>query len=97
LKTQMHKIREMMGICPQHDILFNELTAREHIELYAGLKGVPVGDWSAIVDERLGAVKLLNVADNPIASFSGGMKRRLSVVIATIGDPKIIFLDGTSS
>ena len=94
LKSQIHLIREMMGICPQHDILFAELTAREHINLYAGLKGVPEADWSSIVEERLDAVKLLKVADNPVGSFSGGMKRRLSVVIATIGDPKIVFLDG---
>lgn len=93
LKTQIHQIRAMMGICPQHNILFNELTASEHIELYAGLKGVSEKDWAAIVEERLGAVKLLKVANDPVASFSGGMKRRLSVVIATIGDPKIVFLD----
>ena len=94
LKTQIHQIRQLMGVCPQHDILFNELTAREHIELYSGLKGVPSSEWTAIVEERLGAVKLLNVVDNPVASYSGGMKRRLSVVIATIGDPKVVFLDG---
>ena len=93
LKTQRHKIRSIMGVCPQHDILFNELTAREHIVLYAGLKGLPRKQWESIITERLDAVKLLKVADNPIHTYSGGMKRRLSVVIATIGDPKIMFLD----
>lgn len=96
LKSQIHYIREMIGICPQHDILFDELTATEHIKLYAGLKGVAESDWEMIIEERLGAVKLLKVANNPVGSFSGGMKRRLSVVIATIGDPKIVFLDGIS-
>ncbi|KAI8900097.1 hypothetical protein BC833DRAFT_583272 [Globomyces pollinis-pini] len=93
LRYQMHQIREIMGVCPQHDILFGELTAREHIELYAGLKGVPKNEWDIIINERLHAVRLLKVADNPVRTFSGGMKRRLSVVISTIGDPKIIYLD----
>ncbi|KAJ3275448.1 ATP-binding cassette sub- A member 1 [Terramyces sp. JEL0728] len=93
LTTEMHQIRKIMGVCPQHDILFNELTAREHIELYAGLKGVPKKDWESIVTERLQAVRLLHVADNPVNTYSGGMKRRLSVVISTIGDPKIVYLD----
>jgi ABC-type lipoprotein export system ATPase subunit len=94
LKNQMNEIREIMGVCPQHDILFHELTAREHIELYAGLKGVPRNEWEGIISERLGAVKLLKVLDNPVGSYSGGMKRRLSVVISTIGDPKIVYMDG---
>jgi ABC-type multidrug transport system ATPase subunit len=89
----MHKIRKLMGVCPQHDILFHELTAREHIELYAGLKGVDSSSWDSIVTERLGAVRLLKVVDNPVGTYSGGMKRRLSVVIASIGDPQIVFLD----
>jgi ABC-type multidrug transport system ATPase subunit len=93
LLTQMNEIREIMGMCPQHDILFNELTAREHIELYAGLKCVPKTEWKDLVEVRLDAVKLLKVADKPVSTYSGGMKRRLSVVISSIGDPKIMFLD----
>ncbi|KAJ3314893.1 ATP-binding cassette sub- A member 1 [Boothiomyces sp. JEL0838] len=93
LTTEMHQIRKIMGVCPQHDILFNELTAREHMELYAGLKGVPKKEWDSIITERLQAVRLLHVADNPVNTYSGGMKRRLSVVISTIGDPKIVYLD----
>ena len=93
VKTQIIEIRKMMGICPQHDILFDDLTAREHIELYAGLKGVPKSQWEPLVQERLGQVKLLSVANIRAGTYSGGMKRRLSLVISTIGDPKIIFMD----
>ncbi|KAJ2990991.1 ATP-binding cassette sub- A member 1 [Globomyces sp. JEL0801] len=93
VKDSMLRIRKIMGICPQHDILFDDLTAREHIELYAGLKGVPKEQWEPLIQERLQFVRLLNVADVRAGTYSGGMKRRLSLVIATIGDPKIIFLD----
>ncbi|KAJ3063543.1 ATP-binding cassette sub- A member 1, partial [Rhizoclosmatium hyalinum] len=63
VRTQMSQIRRMLGVCPQHDILFEDLTAREHIELYAGLKGVPKSEWGVLFEERLKAVKLWTVKD----------------------------------
>ena len=83
----------MLGVCPQHDILFDDLSAREHIELYAGLKGVPKKYWTELFEERLKAVKLWTVKDVRAGTYSGGMKRRLSLVISTIGDPRVIFMD----
>ena len=93
VKDQIQEIRSIMGICPQHDILFDDLTAKEHIELYAGLKGVSLAERQALISDRLAAVKLSTVANVRAGTYSGGMKRRLSLVISTIGDPKIIFLD----
>lgn len=40
IKTEMHLIRKQMGVCPQHDILFDDLTVREHLELFATFKGM---------------------------------------------------------
>eukprot|EP00842_Homolaphlyctis_polyrhiza_P002456 jgi/Hompol1/3210/HPOL_001591-RA len=93
VRRQMHRIHKMMGICPQHDILFADLTAREHVYLYAGLKGVPRKQWDLLVVDRLQSVRLLRVADDRSKTYSGGMRRRLSLIISTIGDPKIVFLD----
>ncbi|XJO74377.1 hypothetical protein BDV3_005203 [Batrachochytrium dendrobatidis] len=93
VKYQSQRIRRNMGICPQHDILFDDLTAREHIRLYAGIKGVSKQDIPGLVDERLKIVRLHAVADVRAGTYSGGMKRRLSLVISTIGDPKVIFMD----
>ncbi|KNE56287.1 hypothetical protein AMAG_02112 [Allomyces macrogynus ATCC 38327] len=89
----MDKIRSQMGICPQHDILFDSLTPVEHIELFGGLKNLSRAEIKKVTDERLEAVKLTKVKDHHSSTFSGGMKRRLSVVISTIGDPAIVFLD----
>ncbi|ORX92586.1 hypothetical protein K493DRAFT_316510 [Basidiobolus meristosporus CBS 931.73] len=86
-------IRGMLGVCPQHDILFDDLTAAEHIELYACLKGVPRKEIPELIKSRLEAVRLWKVANKCSAAYSGGMKRRLSVVISTLGDPKIVFMD----
>ncbi|KAK9687931.1 hypothetical protein K7432_014586 [Basidiobolus ranarum] len=86
-------IRGMLGVCPQHDILFDDLTAAEHVELYATLKGIPRNEIPNLIKSRLQAVRLWNVANKRSAAYSGGMKRRLSVVISTLGDPKIVFMD----
>ena len=74
LQTQLYEIKKIMGVCPQHDILFEELTAVEHIQLYAGLKGVHKKEINALVKERLEAVKLFTVKDNLVHTYSGGSK-----------------------
>eukprot|EP01133_Synstelium_polycarpum_P015461 gene15461-18344_t len=91
--SEMAEVRKMTSVCPQHDILWNELTAREHLQLFAELKGIPIEQRQESIDNALESVKLTKVANNQITTYSGGMKRRLSVAISTIGDPKIIFMD----
>ena len=91
--TEKDAIRHMMGVCPQHDILWGEMTAREHLQLFALLKGVPRAEREQVIAEKLESVRLTSVGDNRVSSFSGGMKRRLSVAISSIGEPRIIFMD----
>eukprot|EP00835_Amoeboradix_gromovi_P000798 NODE_30_length_32972_cov_0.541052.p1 type:complete len:800 gc:universal NODE_30_length_32972_cov_0.541052:3165-766(-) len=93
IKNSIGSIQSLMGICPQFDLLFADLTAMEHIELYAELKNVPKAQVRGICEDRLKAVRLWDVKDKFTRTYSGGMKRRLSMVIATIGDPKIVILD----
>jgi ABC-type multidrug transport system ATPase subunit len=52
--THMDKIREMMGVCPQFDVLWADLTGREHLMLFAGMKGIPWKKLSQEADDRLG-------------------------------------------
>jgi ABC-type multidrug transport system ATPase subunit len=82
-----------MGVVPQFDILWNELTAMEHMRMFSLIKGVPQIDIHATSEELLRSVGLYDVRNARAASFSGGMKRRLSVAISAIGDPKIMFMD----
>eukprot|EP01128_Nolandella_sp_AFSM9_P010418 TRINITY_DN7197_c0_g1_i1.p1 TRINITY_DN7197_c0_g1~~TRINITY_DN7197_c0_g1_i1.p1 ORF type:complete len:1837 (-),score=357.54 TRINITY_DN7197_c0_g1_i1:66-5192(-) len=93
VRHDIDTIRRTMGVCPQHDILWGELTAREHLELFAILKGIPSDSIDNEVDRILPLISLDHVADNRVSSFSGGMKRRLSVGISTIGNPSILFMD----
>eukprot|EP01016_Furgasonia_blochmanni_P039228 TRINITY_DN4844_c0_g3_i5.p1 TRINITY_DN4844_c0_g3~~TRINITY_DN4844_c0_g3_i5.p1 ORF type:complete len:272 (-),score=35.08 TRINITY_DN4844_c0_g3_i5:61-876(-) len=82
-----------MGVCPQHDILWNDLTAGEHIRLFSRLKGIKNRALDEEVKTRLSYVNLNDVENALVGTFSGGMKRRLSIAISSIGDPRIIFLD----
>jgi ABC-type multidrug transport system ATPase subunit len=93
IEDEMEEIRKIIGYCPQHDILWDELTAREHLRIFAWLKGVPKGEMAAIIEQKLGEVSLSEVGDALAGTFSGGMKRRLSVAISGIGDPKLLILD----
>uniref|UniRef100_A0A0E0QIM3 ABC transporter domain-containing protein n=1 Tax=Oryza rufipogon TaxID=4529 RepID=A0A0E0QIM3_ORYRU len=89
----MSNIRRMIGVCPQFDILWDALTAKEHMELFASIKGLPPSTIKSVAEQSLIQVKLSQAANVRAGSYSGGMKRRLSVAIALIGDPKLVFLD----
>jgi len=80
-------------VCPQHDVLWGDLTAREHMELFANLKDIPRQHMQEEIRTLLEEVQLNHVADYRVNTFSGGMKRRLSVALSFLGDPKIMFLD----
>ena len=92
-KHDMNSIREIMGICPQHDVLWDQLTGIEHLRLFAGLKGMSASEIEAEAWKRLEQVQLTAVAHVQAQAYSGGMKRRLSLAVALIGDPQIVFLD----
>ena len=97
LDLEEDAVRSVIGVCPQHDVLWPELTAREHLLLFSRVKGIPSYLIDAEVADKLELVGLTHVANDPAGSFSGGMKRRLSVAVSCIGDPKLIFLDEPSS
>ncbi|XP_032674925.1 ATP-binding cassette sub-family A member 5-like isoform X2 [Odontomachus brunneus] len=91
--NDMRAIRSMTGVCPQHDILFDLLTPREHLEFFAAVRGIPRSMIQHEVKKTLKDIDLIEQADAFAKYLSGGQKRKLSVGIAIIGDPKIVILD----
>lgn len=91
----MDRTRALMGVCPQFDVLWDSLTALEHLELFAAIKGLP-GAQDAIRSESMALlrdVRLDDVAGKRAGQYSGGMRRRLSVAVALLGDPLFVTMD----
>ncbi|KAJ3017413.1 UNVERIFIED_CONTAM: ATP-binding cassette sub- A member 2, partial [Siphonaria sp. JEL0065] len=83
-------VNSQIGYCPQHDALWAKLTCREHLKFYATIRGISDADAAAAeAIQKVGIEK----ADVHSDKLSGGNRRRLMLAIATIGKPKLIFLD----
>merc|ERR1719343_417725 len=96
--NEPEKTRRRVGYCPQFDAHFTNLTGREHVELYASIKGIPAALVKEAAMAKLTEVGLSEFdSDRLAAGYSGGMKRRLSLATATIGNPQIVFLDECST
>ena len=97
IRTEMGSIRDSLGFCPQHDVLYADLTVREHLLFYGAIKGLRGKHLSEAVDAKIREVDLFAKAGAFTKNLSGGMKRKLSVAIALIGDSKVVFLDEPTS
>jgi len=86
-------VRHLIGECKQDDFLWPDLSAKEHLELFGGVRGMSKADVPATVQKWLESVDLDIVQNDYSSSFSGGMKRRLSLAIATVGDAPVVVLD----
>ncbi|KGN64250.2 ABC transporter A family member 7-like isoform X1 [Cucumis sativus] len=99
IRTEMNGVYASMGVCPQHDLLWETLTGREHLLFYGRLKNLEGSALVQAVEESLKDVNLFKggVADKQAGMYSGGMKRRLSVAISLIGYPKVVYMDEPST
>jgi len=97
IPSQMSQARQFIGYCPQFDALLENLTSREHLELYAAIKGIPADKREALIEKQLHDLNLKQFENICAGTYSGGNKRKLSVAIAMIGNPPIVFLDEPSN
>jgi ATP-binding cassette, subfamily A (ABC1), member 3 len=89
--------RRHIGFCPQVDPLLDLMTARETLEMYGRLRGIPSRYIDGRVEHLLEQLSLTPHADKPSQNLSGGNKRKLSLGIALIGDPQVLLIDESSS
>ena len=93
IKKQITEIRKLIGVCPQDPALYPYLTGKENVELFGNLHTVPKKILKQRTEELLELVGLVEGATRRAGTYSGGMIRRISLVMALINDPEIAFLD----
>ena len=96
LKEQL-QVRRLLGYCPQFDALFELLSVRRHLEFYARIKGLSGPHMRHLVDRALTDMDLKQFEHRLAGTLSGGNKRKLSVAIAMMGSPPVMFLDEPST
>ena len=87
------KFREKLGFMPQYPGMYPSFSALDFLRYMAVLKGIPKKEADSQIDELLHAVELHEVRRHRIGSFSGGMKQRLALAQALLGNPEIVILD----
>lgn len=93
LDTDPDGVRSAIGVTGQFSAVDNLLTGEENLMLMADLHHLPRTEGRARVAELLEMFDLLDAADKPPATYSGGMQRRLDLAMGLMGSPSIIFLD----
>ncbi len=93
IKKDAREIKKRIGVCPQELVLYPRLSARENIHLIAQMHGMAKKDYKERTDELLGKINLLDRASSLVKGYSGGMKRRVNVLMAVIHEPELLFFD----
>ena len=86
-----------VGICPQFDCLWDNLTPREHLSLFGRLKGLNAQELESSIIYLMNSMQLTEFAKTKAKNLSGGNKRKLCFSDAVIGNPSLIFLDEPST
>lgn len=97
VRSQRRQYLKCIGYCPQQDALIDHMTGAEMLTLFARLRGIPERQIRAAVEDTLDKLGLKRIGHIECNNYSGGNKRRLSVGMALIGAPEVIFLDEPTS
>jgi len=93
ITKEIDMVHLVIGLCPQFDVLWADLTCIEHLLFYARLKGIPPSEEQSHVRQVLREVGLYDARNRSSVNLSGGMRRRLSLAISFVGKSRITFLD----
>lgn len=91
--TDPLSVKDVIDISPQETAIAEHLNARENLALIAGLHNVDAIEAVARTEALLEMMGLSNRAGERVKRYSGGMKRRLSIAMALVSNPKVLFLD----
>lgn len=92
IRADIDTVRLQLGVCPQDNILWDDLTGPEHLYFFGRLKNLRGKELDKEVAYWLDQVNLTKAKNKFSRQYSGGMKRRLCVAIAMIGNPDVVLL-----
>jgi ABC-2 type transport system ATP-binding protein len=90
------KVKGLIGVSPQETTISEHLTAREHLDLIGRLHRIKPAELKSRSEELLEIMGLAQRAKDQVRKFSGGMKRRLNIMMALVSNPRVLFLDEPS-
>jgi len=93
LNTQIKKINKIMGVVPQDMAFYEELSARENLHFWGKLQGLGKKLLNERINYYLKKTGLAGRENEPLKKYSGGMKRRINLIIGLIHQPKLLLLD----
>lgn len=93
LGNNLDQIKKVIGVVPQEIALYPTLTALENLTFFGNMFGLKGKELKDLIMEKLTVFGLERFARKKIASFSGGMKRRVNLIAGLLHGPKILFLD----
>ena len=93
IQKEVGEIRKLIGVCPQEPTVYERLTGKENVKLIGQMHKVSKAELKKKTDELLERIGLTERADDQVITYSGGMKRRLDLIMALVHDPPILFLD----
>ena len=93
VQQQLQRARQHFGYCPQRDALFELLSVHEHLAFYGSVRGLDRAMLPRTIERLINYLGLTKWGDTQAWKLSGGNKRKLSVAIALLGSPTVLFLD----
>ena len=93
IKNQLKDIKKIMGVVPQDMAFYEDLTAKENLLFWGRLQGVEKRLLGERIEYYLKKTGLLGRENDPLKKYSGGMKRRINLIIGLIHQPKLLLLD----
>ena len=93
ITKEPEEVKKLLAVSPQETAVAPKLTVRENLELMAGISGADKAETKRRIEALSGQLGLQEVLPRPAGKLSGGWQRRLSIAMALILEPKILFLD----